>query len=511
MIKKSIYFSVFIVFIVTIISCEKDFKDIASNVVSNTEFDTKDTIIEVTITNKQITSVRADGLAIGGVLGQYLLGVYNNPNYEKIEASVVSQLVYDSNVRVLDSKERVYGVDTTVVTTIDTVYLKIPYQATLNTGTTSDYTLESIIGDQTNAFNLNVYRTDTYMNRLNPIDPSKTNEFASDTIYQILPEKLNAQVDYQFIPNALDTAMIHKRRLSNGVVYQTDTVQLINNNPFARIPLDETKIEQLFIDQYETSSFDSQEAINIYFKGLYIEATGNEGSLMGFNIVASSLSLKPSIEIRYTKTVLKGGTEVVDTIIKSNSFLLSNFSTSVYAMTDKTYPNDKNIVIQGTAGSMAQVDILDTNQLNDLKSKNWLINDASLTFYVNQDIVGQDTLQTPSRLFLYKDGTIKAQLKDHLSEGATIFDGNLVVTDQKPDYYRFRITDYVSDLLSGKTTENPTLGLKVFNNPTDSYVSFIDTLVTDYSWNPKAVTLLNHFSSNEERRAKLKISYSVKK
>jgi hypothetical protein len=180
-------------------------------------------------------------------------------------------------------------------------------------------------------------------------------------------------------------------------------------------------------------------------------------------------------------------------------------------MTDKTYPNDKNIVIQGTAGSMAQVDILDTNQLNDLKSKNWLINDASLTFYVNQDIVGQDTLQTPSRLFLYKDGTIKAQLKDHLSEGATIFDGNLVVTDQKPDYYRFRITDYVSDLLSGKTTENPTLGLKVFNNPTDSYVSFIDTLVTDYSWNPKAVTLLNHFSSNEERRAKLKISYSVKK
>ena len=89
MTKKSVYFGVFILFIIGIISCEKDFNDIASNVVKNTKFDTKDTIIEVVITNKAITSVRADGLTIGGTLGQYLLGVYNNSNYEKIEASIV--------------------------------------------------------------------------------------------------------------------------------------------------------------------------------------------------------------------------------------------------------------------------------------------------------------------------------------------------------------------------------------------------------------------------------------
>ncbi len=47
MTKKSVYFGVFILFIITIISCEKDFTDIASNVVKNTKFDTKDTIIEL--------------------------------------------------------------------------------------------------------------------------------------------------------------------------------------------------------------------------------------------------------------------------------------------------------------------------------------------------------------------------------------------------------------------------------------------------------------------------------
>ena len=116
MTKKSVYFGVFVLFIITIISCEKDFTDIASNVVKNTKFDTKDTIIEVIVSNKAITSVRTDGLSIGGSLGQYLLGVYNNPNFEKIEASVVSQLALDANVNVAD---KIYGAETWLVKTIN--------------------------------------------------------------------------------------------------------------------------------------------------------------------------------------------------------------------------------------------------------------------------------------------------------------------------------------------------------------------------------------------------------
>lgn len=280
MIKKSVYFSALLLFITAIISCEKDFQDIATSVVSNTKFETKDTIIDIVITNKQITTVRADGLTVGGTLGQYLLGIYNNSNYEKIEASVVSQIALDNNItEVLDLGERVYGNDTTVVTTIDTVFFKLPYQATLKTGTTSDYTLDSIIGNKTIPFNLNIYRTDTYLSRLNPKDPSKANNYQSNHTYQIIPGELNTQVNYPFVPNANDTMMIYKRRLSNGAIYQTDTLKLTGNRPFARIPLDKNKIKQLFVDQYETSNFNSQEELNQYIKGLYIQATGNDGQL----------------------------------------------------------------------------------------------------------------------------------------------------------------------------------------------------------------------------------------
>ena len=511
MTKKSVYFGVFILFIVGIISCEKDFNDIATNVVKNTKFDTKDTILDVVVTNKAITSVGGDGLKIGGTLGQYLLGVYNNSNYEKIEASIVSQVVIYSGIQDKEVGERDYGTDTTIVTTIDTVFLKLPYQATLKSGATADYTLDSVIGDQTKAFNLNLYRTDTYMSRLNPVDPSKINSYESDFNYQIIPGRLNSIANYQFKPNALDTALIYKSKLSNGVVYKTDTISLTNNNPFARVALDKAKFKEIFIDKFGSSEFTSQEAFNEYFKGLYIEASGNEGSLISFLLNNRNQELQPSIELRYTKTVVKGGTTIIDTIQKSNTFLLSSFSTSVYKMTEKVYPVNKNVIIQGTAGSMAEVKLFDAAQIQLLKNKNWLINDASLTFYVDQDIVKYDTIATPFKLFLYKEGNSKTQLKDLITEGNTTFGGNLTITDKKPDYYSFKITDYVSDFLDGSSNYNPTLGLRVFN-PTDLPEIVIDTLVRNYNWNPKAVTLLNHEKTlNGERRAKLKLSYSIKK
>jgi len=517
MTRKSLYFGVFILFLSVMFSCEKDFQDIGTSVINNTKFNTKDTIIEIEITNKAITNVRGDGLAIGGSLGQYLLGVYNNLNYEKIEASIVSQIVIGPDLKVLD---RDYSADTTVITTIDTVYLRLPYQATLQPATSAavDFKIDSVIGDPTKAFTLNIYQSDTYLNKLNPADPSKSNTYPSDAIYQKLPGELNAQVNYQFKPNPNDTVFFIKRRLSNGALYATDTVALTNKSPFARIPLNESRIKQLFLDKYETSDFASQEAFNQYFKGLYIEASGNEGSLTAFDIRTTLVELKPSLEIHYTNTVFKGST-VVDTIKKSNSFFLSSFSNSIYKMPNKIYPTNKNVIVQGTAGNMGEVKLFgadnNTNgiadQIEELRNKNWLINDASLIFYVNQDIVQFDTIATPFKLFLYKNPSKPSHVKDLLSEGDFIFGGKLELSsDKKPNKYTFRITDYVSDLLNNKSDYNPILGLRAYNS-TDIPDSVLDTVVRTYNWNPKAVTLLNHLTSNGTRRAQLKISYSTKK
>lgn len=499
-----------------VISCEKDFTDIKSGIISNTKFDTDTlTVKSITIENSPIISVTSDN--ISSEPGQYLLGVYASDAYEKIEASIVSQLALSAGLQVVDDAN-VYVSDTTVVTTIDTVFIKLPYQASLNEDGTA-YELDSIIGDPSKSFNLNVYESGTYLSILDPLEPSKLNNYQSNDVFEKTGNALNVVSDFQFLPSLTDSIVV-KRWLSDATLATQDTITYFNSTssivpvPFAVIPLKEDKIKQMFLDKYELSYFDSQAAFNDYFKGLIIEATGNEGSLISFNFNGT---VNPSLEIYYTNTVVAGGV-VVDTIYKNDSFLLSGVRASTYNMEDKVYPADK-ITLQGTAGSEAKINLFgaDTDgdgvadKIEELRARNLLINDASLTFYINQSI---DTTAVPYQLFLYKSDEnaipVYSQLKDLYSEGATVF-GGLLERDGSgnKEKYTFRITDYISDILSGETDYSPTLRLKVVNATDLQTVS--DTIFKNYNWNPKAVTLFNHEAVNGDKKVELKISYSENK
>jgi hypothetical protein len=512
LIKPFFYVSSLAFFLSFVVSCEDDFTDIGTTIVSNNQFTTNDTIFEVFVTGKDIERVQADGIQLGGTLGQYLLGVYNNGNYEKIEASIISQLTLPLNLSLVDQE---YDPDTTVVTTIDTVFLRIPYQAT-RTGTDAIgpvFQLDSIIGDQEQPFTLNVFQLSSFLNILDPDDPARTNTYFSDEDYEVFSEKLNVFEDTQFTPRARDTAQFVLRRLSNGDIYDTDTVQYNAANPYISIPLKKDVIKQLFLDQYGSAELSSQDAFNNYFRGIKIQAEGNSGSLMSLDF--DNASLPPMVDIYYTNTVLRnGGTIVVDTISKNDQFNLSGIRNSEYKMTPSLPPTFNKVAVQGTAGSMAQVNILGFGQLEYLRLQDWLINDATLTLYVDKTTVGSDTIATPFRLYIYKDGTdgngepLPTQILDALTEGTDALDGNLNLDgDRNPDNYTFKITDYISELASGELNDLQPLGIRVFN-PTD--LPLTDTIVDTYNWNPKAVMLLNHEAINGARRATLKISYSVK-
>lgn len=517
-IRKSVYLGVFVFLSIIVASCEKDFTDIGSNVISNTKFETNSISIDIVAENSPLEKIQSDN--ISRQLGQYLLGVYNSPDYEKIEASIVSQLTMPSGLKLV---ENTYGADTTVVTKIDTVFLKIPYQVSFKdpADASSGYELDSIIGDASKPFNLNVYRSNTYINRFNPTDPSKINSFYSNDVFEKIGQPLNAQQNFPFTPNKNDTVLIVKRRLYNDVVHATDTLKLFASTanvvpiPFARIPLDKNEIKQLFLDQYETADFASQEAFNNYFRGIILEASGNEGSLASLNFNnTNNTTLIPSLEIYYTNTVLKGATTVVDTITKANSFALSGFRVNTFKNNDKVYPINNEIKIQGTAGSEADVTLLDQNTIDDLRSKDWLINDASITFYINQ---AADTTALPYRLYLYNtDGDLSnpsfSQVKDAVSEAqAGGIKGSLVRdANGKKEKYVFSVTDYVSDIVAGEINTVLKLKLKTFNT-TDLPTSASDFVFRNYSWNPKAVTLFNNSPTNGTKKSTLKISYSKRK
>jgi hypothetical protein len=310
--------------------------------------------------------------------------------------------------------------------------LRIPYNASLlNTALLdSDYLLDSIIGDQTEPFTLNIFRLETYLSGLNPTTPALLNTYYSDQTYEVSTEKLNSVEDIQFTPNRRDTAQFVKRRLSTGLVYDTDTIVYANSVPSISIPLKEDLIKELLFDQYETPNFASQDAFNNYFRGIKIQAEGDNGSLisLGFN----NNNLQPLIDIYYTNTVLvDGGTVVFDTVKKTDTFLLSGIRTNEYKTTPGQAPGVNHVPIQGVSGSMAQLKILgddnDSNgipdDLEELRTKNWLINDATITVYVDQDVIEPDTTAIPYQLFIFRDGVNSAgietprQITDYVTEG----------------------------------------------------------------------------------------------
>lgn len=499
-----------------VISCEKDFTDIGSSIISNTKFSTSSILVDVEVENSPITEVATGNITFDPSV--YLLGVHSSSDYEKIEASIISQLSISTTLQVIDDAN-VYDSDTTVVTTIDTVFLRLPYQATLNDDGTA-YELDSIIGDQSKAFNLNVFETSTYLNSLNPSDPSKFNTYSTNDVFDKTGSELNTVANFQFIPKATDTAIVVRRWLSNNTISTKDTITYNASTtsavplPFAVVPLKEDKIKELFLDKYESSDFDSQDAFNNYFRGVILEATGDDGSLISFNFNGT---VRPSIEVYYTNTVLTGGA-IIDTIYKNDSFPLLGITASNYKMEDKVYPVNDEIILQGAAGSEATVNIFgadaDANgiadKIEELRAKNLLINDASLTFYINQSA---DTTAVPYQLFLYKsDENVNnpsySHIQDIYTEGNSLFGGYLERdSDGKVEKYTFRITDYISEILSGETDYSPTLRLKVANSTDMQAVT--DTVYTNYSWNPKAVTLFNHSAS--DKKVELKISYSEEK
>ncbi|WBX73553.1 DUF4270 family protein [Tenacibaculum pacificus] len=531
MIRKIGVLGISLLCLATIISCEKDFNDVGGRVIDNTKFETGELLLDVAIekidisdsnTNDAYKAVRADNIST--TVGEYWLGVYKNGGYKGIEASIISQLKLLNNPKIKDTKPATKIGEIDSIYVLDKVILKIPYTAT-NIGKETDgkpkFRLDSILGDISIPMPLNIYRNGTYLSELNPSNPANQNSFQSNHSY-IKSELLNENTGFTFKPSPKDTMLILTRNISNGNTYK-DTIKLANKAPFLTIPLDKEKMKTIFWDKFKDTEFSSSSTFNNYFRGLIIETEGSNGTIFPLSLLGTNASV--SVDFLYTITTFQkkeGEATLVlkDTLPNTYSFPLSGIRNSKYVMSPATtaVPSN-NFVIQGTAGTMAKVTILNESKLQELRDDKLLINDASLTFYVNQNINTNKNI-VPQKLFIYQNidkgtkGIVPTQLTDAYKETAT-FGGYIQLSeDDKPEKYSFSIKDYISDLLDGTTSDIEPLILKVYNNPTDSAIknNAIDVNVRTYNWNPRGVTLLNGSeTANGVKRAVLKISYSKEK
>ena len=185
-----------------------------------------------------------------------------------------------------------------------------------------------------------------------------------------------------------------------------------------------------------------------------------------------------------------------------------------------------NIYLSGN-GLFSILRLFDQNgqgeqMLDNLRKNKWLINEANLVLYIDQDQFSpHDQSQFPDRLYLYKFDS-GAPLTDFIIDNSVnntvrnrdkfIYGGILELDDaDRPFRYKFRITDHVNRLFKNDST-NVSLGLVPANGLTainsrraettdQEFINYPTTAIL----NPRGVILHGTESENHPENGGLKL------
>lgn len=501
--------------IIGLLACEGPIDDVGVNIVDNDVFEDGKYTSEVIAYNKNIEKRIANNNKnvdqSGFMLSQYQLGVYKNEDFGQIDASVIGQLTFNTEID--------FGLEPS----IDTIILNIPYYATRDLvnydGGEPKFVLDSIIGmkkditgvDITEPFRLKIAELQTFLNTLDPGNPSEELDYFTDEDFN---QNMTLFYSDTIIPNAKDTVLyVQRREITSDPendIYNVDTIKRVDAMPTLKIPLDEDYFTNNFLNN--PGVFESTATFIEFFNGLYIESSleiGNpEPSLMTLDFSGATMT------IYYTNTEFDKRTKQTASFnfggVLNNKFqrdYSGSIAEPIINNPDEVFGDDQ-LFVQGAAGSIVLLDLFTEDNLAELRSNNWLINDANLVFYIDQTA---DLSIIPDRLLLYNYDE-NHHLTDFLFEGFTSFGGGIEYDDDEdnpnPILYKINITDYVSNILALEDAIEPSkLALKVFNN-SDFPLDFADFEVDDYSWNPKGIILHGNTTTDIEKRVKLEITYT---
>ncbi len=554
--------------IVSLVSCDKDFNEIGTDIVggdNNHYLGDKSTEYTVQAYNQKLGPVATNNLPINP------LGIFSNPAFGTTTANFVTQLEIASA-----SLNRTFNnVDPTLYQTlpiVDSVILNIPYFSKLKETTTNEdgeilktYQLDSIYGESGSKFRLSVHESNYYLRNLDP-----ETQFTEQQVFfndnqgvenNITPGRLNNAPleNTAFIKNAdgrenegfYFDKKEHKTTVKNDEGEDVPTRSV----PSMRLHLDNNFFLNKIINA-PSGQLVNNDVFKNYFRGLYfkVESLGNSNSLAMMNFAGGTVTVYYREDSKVTDaqgvvTFNKVDKSFVmnltgNTIsLQSNSNENADYITATNSTTEAT-----SLYLKGGQGSMAVIDLFgpDTDgngiadELEEIRTRGWLINEANLTFYIDKDKMQNSISVEPNRILLY-DLNNKTTLIDYVYDqttfpgyskqnkyvhGGYVLDGNnkhlsqakdedTEIVTKKGTKYKIRITDHIKNLIRNDST-NVRLGLVVTETITNvgftklkTPIGIIDKIPTMSALNPLGTVLYgSHSSVADDKRLKLEIYYT---
>ena len=503
------------------VACEDDFETIGTEVIGEPGFNS-DLYDEAEISARTIdlAPVQTNNLPV------YLLGVYNSPVSGEQTASILSQLA-------LSSVNPDFGTQPV----LDSVVLNLPYFSTALENTENgqaQYELDSIYGS--GPIKLSIVESNFFLSNYDPdtdfeqaqkyysnLGPQVENNLTSNVLYQNDDFKFSADEVIEIDGNPLA---------------EEDTVRY---KPRMRLKLNTDFFQQKILDKQGSAELASQSNFRNFLRGIYIKAeqAGDSGSMTLLNLTADgadiTLYYRSQVEDKDDADEDGNTTETID---ENRLFKLGFGSTRVNTFDQEVpqFANEDNLYLKGGEGSMAILDLFSgpdadgdgvSDELEFLRTNEWLINEANLELYVNREYM--DGLKQPERLYIYNLNQNRLladyilDTRGEMNVPSSNSNRNHLVPLERDENgngikYRVRLTGHINNILTRDST-NVKLGLVVTQNV--NLINNADVLQTEGAdvttvpvgsvVTPEATVLYGPNAENEEKRLKLKIYFTEPK
>jgi len=463
MITKFFKTVLFLLSAVTIVSCDKDFNEIGSDLVGDDHYG-----IEPDADN----FIAAQSFATGPVETKNLpvapLGVYNDPQFGQVTATYVTQVQLASVNPTLDD-----------LIDIDKVRLYIPYFARQTDVVDEEriYELDSIFGKWDTKLNLKIRENNYFLRSQDVID-----DVPQDQAYYNDNTLIAAQASATVLNNSLD--------VSENAQFEFKNKEVVSYRSEADITdLDSTEVKQgpgMFLTLskafFKAKILQAPEGMLVnnnvftnYFRGLYFDVSANTPGQGVLNTLDFS---KGVITIHYRRNITTTTGGQTTTVARRFELKLNLTGNSVSLLkydNPPVQPTDR-LVVKGGQGYITAVDIITEAERAQLVADNGaraMINEANIIF--NVDEVATNGATKPRRLYLY-DMTHGQPIVDYTFDGSTsgntktsknVFGGNLDSVQQNGTWkywYKFRVTNYIRGLINEPDSTRVRFGLAATEN-----------------------------------------------
>ncbi len=543
-----------IVAVFTFFSCDDDFNTVGSEIIGDVNFEEKQYTSVPIAYSKKFERVRTSNLQADDGFHANLLGVYNDPIYGQSVYGILSQVIPDQ----FDPS---FG-DNAV---LDSVVLSLPYYST-QTGTESVeidenttetrtlYSLDSVYGNQ--PFNLAVYQSNYFLRDFDPASNERQIYYSNDIETfgdEVLGDGVPLYTNDTFLPSNKEVVLKTEETDTEGNVQTTRT----RITPRVRVKFSDDirdKFKAQFLDKEGSAELSNPNNFRNYFRGIYFKAepVNGNGNLVYFNISEANITLHYSFDSTDTSDGDGSGDverDQGDLVLTFSNNIVNDIRTELdpeiaeelKVENQDVVNGEDNLYLKGGDGSYAAIDLFggtiinengeEENELDFLKRQDWLINDASLKFYINQDKVTSGDAE-PERIYIFNTET-GAVLADYgLDVNLRLVNREDPVnsilnhlgrisrdSDEKGEFYRIRLPQHITSLLNDEDAENLTLGVSVSQNVNITTGILSDTPTTQDDVIP-TTSIISHEGTilygngenvPESKRLKLDIFYTASK